>query len=389
MKRAPLCRRAVAIVPAMLFSVGATGAGAQSPASWRLVEEWRISGEAQHAARRPIAAVVRGDETIVADAGRLQVVVLGRTGQVRLRLGRVGRGPGEYQSIDRVGTLGDSIWVMDNALRRLTVLGLDGGVRSTTQLTFPRLTDAPSASLPVALLADGTVLASNIPRPSERTAPAGLAAPLFRVTRTGAFVDTVAVLSLRHTWFYFRDSRTSTQFRQRYSDDPVLCVAGDGSAVAIVFREVPERAEGASYRVRTVTATGEVIFDRRVAYTPQRLASAERDTVRALVGRTTGLSGRMSIVDALLYLPRFRPPVGKCIVGADGSVWVAEVPDEETRQRAYHVITRNGTPLGRVRLSSDLNLLDVSASHLVASILIRGASPSLVRYRIERESHRP
>ncbi len=87
-----------------LTLVPATAGYAQQPPAWRLVEEWRVGGEADgpHAFLDVRALAVFDDGRIaVAEAKDQQIHLLdGRNGRALRSLGRRGGGPGEFQQLN-------------------------------------------------------------------------------------------------------------------------------------------------------------------------------------------------------------------------------------------------------------------------------------------------
>jgi len=68
---------------------------------------------------------------LVGEFGERTIYRIGPDGAVLATWGREGEGPGEYQALDAILFLGDSILVSDGRLRRLTLLSADGEVRHT------------------------------------------------------------------------------------------------------------------------------------------------------------------------------------------------------------------------------------------------------------------
>ena len=75
---------------------------------------------------------------VVADRGASELRGYDAEGRFLWHTGRVGEGPGEFGSLDFVGTMaGDSLVTYDNSLLRVQVFGPDGGLARTFPTTLP------------------------------------------------------------------------------------------------------------------------------------------------------------------------------------------------------------------------------------------------------------
>lgn len=66
----------------------------------------------------------------------LQIRAYDTDGKPLWRVGRRGSGPGEFQGTHDFGLIGDTIWVVDQNLRRITFFDFDGELLGTT-LVYP------------------------------------------------------------------------------------------------------------------------------------------------------------------------------------------------------------------------------------------------------------
>lgn len=136
---------------------------------------------------------------MIGENGEGKIYRVGADGSVVATWGWRGEGPGEYQGLEAILLRGDSILVSDGRLRRVTLLGPDGEVRTAP---LPAGTILPTVS---AILEDGRLLllpgeaywaaAEMRPEWVFETNPI-LAAPL-----GGATVDTLADLPHFRRWY--------------------------------------------------------------------------------------------------------------------------------------------------------------------------------------------
>ena len=95
----------------------------------------------------------------VLDPRQRCVVVFDVNGRPHRVIGRGGEGPGEFRSAHALGTLGDSLWVSDGQLNRLTFFDWGGRMRGTAPANEgARTTSTASAAVVLSLLFDGTAI---------------------------------------------------------------------------------------------------------------------------------------------------------------------------------------------------------------------------------------
>lgn len=102
--------------------------------------------------------VLPGGDILVAVAGHRELRVYGPDGSWRLTIGREGEGPGEMRSAGNLVLAGDTLFLADNQLRRLSAFRLDGAF--LTSWPYPAV-EGGGQVLPTARLADGRWLATE------------------------------------------------------------------------------------------------------------------------------------------------------------------------------------------------------------------------------------
>jgi hypothetical protein len=141
------------MIALVLVSLCARFSGAQS---WTLREELRYDpdGAAELASPGPLV-VARSGDVYLGDFRNQRILVFDSRGRYGRALGRKGEGPGEFQGLGRFGWLGDTLWVTDQRLGRVTFFGPDGRVLRTTteRISVPGL----GSGAPAAVLAGGAV----------------------------------------------------------------------------------------------------------------------------------------------------------------------------------------------------------------------------------------
>ena len=128
---------------------------------WALAQELRIgSPERRNYDLTWVNAIAVGPagEMYVGQPQDRTIRVYDTRGAYLRTLGRRGSGPGEFQSIDGLGWKGDSLWVSDLALQRITFFNRGGRVLGTVRAVTPVLPGAGYPAGPSAALADGSQL---------------------------------------------------------------------------------------------------------------------------------------------------------------------------------------------------------------------------------------
>ncbi len=122
---------------------------------WRIegppiVEIGAVSGAPEHQFGEVVAAVRLGNGNIVvADRGASELRAFDPAGSLRWRVGRSGEGPGEFESLDFLGTApGDSLVTYDERLLRMQIFDPGGGLARTIRAVLPRDGAAPGGSAP-------------------------------------------------------------------------------------------------------------------------------------------------------------------------------------------------------------------------------------------------
>ena len=104
-----------------------------------VLEIGTVTGAPEYQFADVVAAVrLANGHIVVADRGASELRGYNAHGEFQWSAGRAGEGPGEFGSLDFVGTMaGDSLVTYDNSLLRVQVFGPDGGLARTFPATLP------------------------------------------------------------------------------------------------------------------------------------------------------------------------------------------------------------------------------------------------------------
>lgn len=376
------------------FSVSTSACGmdrpaadaATGPAEWNLREELRIGSLEGETALSSVGSVRPGRDgrayVLLPQEGR--VAVFDSAGRPTASIGRQGEGPGEMTGPSGIGFLGDTLWVRDSRLRRLTFYTGDG--QHLHDLPFPTATDLAEeerTEFGVPVSGGRAVLLADAALASERSGSEHRW-PVLVMPLEGGPTDTVATRYTAH------DRAISVAgsggsiwsieiFRQVFADGTLWRAAPDGRALVLVDRAVPEATGAAAYRVTRVSLEGDTAWSVEVPYTPRPVDPARVDS---LVSSYASETRSESEVRELLFLPDRLPPVSDLVIGTDGTVWVAreDVPDEP---RTWDVFDGTGRMIARVTTPPGLRIDSASRTTVWAVETSELDVPYVVRYRVE------
>ncbi len=333
------------------------------------------------------AALVAGSDRRVYVADRWPSILyrLSPDGRVVERSVTPGAGPGEAQGFSAIGWIGDTLWIMDPALQRLTFLS-----RGERFVRTEPYRDRCPLRAPWTLLQDGRCL-TGIVGPDHRP---GDAIPVVTVAAGGRGVDTLFLWSTAHQSMRFDLTNGRSSVRQPFSDEPAVAVSPLGTLVAVVERAAARSARPATFRVRMWSPARGWFAEREFPYRPRPLEERVVDsTVRAIEAGLARMSpgipiGRDSLRRAL-YRPAYYPPVAEVRLGRDSTLWLrlaAEPPRPLAAARVlWLVLDWTGAPLRTVEAPAGLRIYDASGDLLWGVERDADEVPSVVRYRVVRE----
>ncbi len=278
------------------------------------------------------------------------VLFFGPNGAQIGSFGRKGEGPGEFRALNELGWVGDTLWILDNRLKRVTFLSARGafirsnpvptsllpgaGLRAIGELRAPRM---------LAAFPDGTYLMRAV-RVVEAPAGAGPAVggvrnALLKVGQSGE-VQRVIVEEPENA------CRLRTQTAEMIvplCPEPIVAVAPNGNRVAILTMKV----DGAKsyYSVGVIGQAGETLFSKRFPVVAEVVPKERRDTILAEMRAGDAVFRRML---GTMSVARHFPPVSRLQLAANGDVWVGLPAVTGAQRRAWHLIDSDGRDRGKL-----------------------------------------
>jgi hypothetical protein len=299
------------------------------------------------------------------------ILVLDENGRIARRIGREGKGPGEFERISSLGFIGDTLWVNDLSLLRISYFALDGTLIRTAPLQVEDKADRGRQRTGVlGILADHSLFASaSLPQTTFRGMATG-GSLVVRLSPPGvngapvSILDSIAYLdqSGDNVFVQFPSGGMTTQHPWPRGDRVVA--ASDGSRLVILT------AARGSYTVTARDPSGQAykvtINTKPVPLDDAALDKWTSDVLKRWAKRQVPAGG-MDLNGTLrkaLGDVRFLPPISDIVLATDRSVWVRREgirvdlasPDDSVR---WEVLDVNGRTAGSVFLPAMMRVLGV------------------------------
>ncbi len=293
------------------------------------------------------------------------VKVFDPAGEFVTELGREGDGPGEFRRPLRMGLRGDTVWVLEPPMRRMSFLTLDRSVADSRHLLDAGIDREVFVWAPAGVLADGSTL--YIPLLTGGAYTSGRVpthVTLRRFAPDGAELEAVAELWTGRNSLVIAGERGghSMLAYQPFNDATLWAIDSQGTFLVVVDRGESKAARG-EVRVSVYgVGTGEwETWVGRIGE-GQRIGSAAIDSVVDVAAEMIRSRGRPdirreSILEAL-HNPGFVPPVHAALIDREGRVWLETRYGEDGRTR-WDVYSREGRQIARVSLPSVLDVQHV------------------------------
>jgi hypothetical protein len=362
-----------------LLSVAAD-ASAQTAARWQLVEELRL-GEGVNGVITfsRIVAIVPGANGAfyVADTQERTVRLFEKDGRLATTIGRDGSGPGEFRMIARAGLLGDTLWAVDQQLRRVSLFTATGVFRRSFDLPMiGTLRVTVGAVLPDATIAQTTTqittAGSNV----------GWANLLVRLHGNGRSADTIAVLKPGvGDWIYRGTTGGETWavvLNNPLSDGSLFDASSNGQTLVVVHREAGS-AQGSAFEVVRIDATGRALWTRTLPYSPRALSTSVKDS---LIKSAGSRSSNEREIRAIAKFPAHIPTISRVVAGEDGTIWLRREEFGRSGVAEWNVMSRNGQLIARLETPKALQVHAATAQQVFGVLPDENDVPVVVRYHV-------
>ncbi len=372
--------RPVAWVLAMVF--GASGPGAGQAPRWVVDQEPLVrlgtGTRPGHDFYRIRGAVRLDDGTIVvADGSSRELRFFDGSGALVRTVGRRGAGPGEFEEMEYdLGRLrGDTLLVLDRALRRVTRVSPAGVVLDSRLLPDSDFGQRPSYRV----LANGVVVVT-LPAPSDpqirgvfrvRTAVATLSPISMRADTVGTFDGPETVRA-------FGDSRSHTILRP-YFREHYLAAAGDSM---VFVGDTGDRIVSVMKRGQTgLRAVGTI----EVPEAPGPVTSAHR---KAVLDRYQSTPSRAATLKAIgdMPFPRQLPAYRQMLCDRLGLLWIQAYPALGQTKAKWWVFDPAGPLVGILENPPEGRILEIGPAHILTVRLAADDTEVVELYALRRGS---
>lgn len=330
---------------ATLWAVAALqgcGDGGRPGAEAGVSDGWAIGPPTVVVAQGPgadfydVSGVVRLSDgrLVVADGGSSEVRYFAPDGTHLHSVGRRGEGPGEFALIQAVGPAGgDSVWVYDYGVQRVTILAPDGATARTMQVTPPL-----SAGAMVGRRSDGTFVLSQIWGSGDPSLPMseGLArepAVAVAYDGEGRLLDTLASVPGREVFHRLEGSRM-TMGAVPFAHNASQVLLGDDLVLG----------DQVGYAVDIFDAAGDA--PRRWGWSGPSLELGEDDLERwreeQVATAPEGERPSLRVYLAEAPHPASRPAYGRLVADASGYLWVGRYADPSQEAPRWDVLDPEG-----------------------------------------------
>jgi hypothetical protein len=364
---------------------------------YELVETHRIGAYHGPSALTDVGDVIVGRDSLVyvAQPRERAVRVFTATGVPVRRIGRTGRGPGEFEGIDRLTWAEPhGIGVYDSRNQRLTIVDSAGNVGATVGLVRPEVVQPFRTAAPQVRQADGSLILVPYAAANSELPPR---VPVYRLNAGMTRVEAVG-----HATYGTAAYRFSLASGGRgtgllpIATGPLWTSHPYGRGIVALEQDIP-RQPAASYRVRRIAASGTVVLSREYRYNAERLdrqttASLVRDEVARWYGRLSTIRpiSMRELDEALrsaISLPPYQPFADRIVAGADSTIWV-RVQTAGREPRRWNILRSNGDPDGYVEVPSSVDIKFVNGDRVVAAVKDENEVDFVVIFRLERSPSR-
>jgi hypothetical protein len=346
--------------------------------------------------------VIGRDHLYVAQPADYTIRVYDFAGRLVRSIGQKGKGPAEIEGIRSIGLHGDTLYVSDSQLGRVSFFTLDGKfVRSLRWLStgFFRNRIGYGPTPPQVLLSDGSALVDPgiAIRVEDARTRRVVPKPVLRVSQSGQIIDTVLWRTRPAPTVAVPSVGTGTLplLANPFEGEPLHALSADGSGVVLVDRAVSGRKSGqVAFRVVKKGIGKGTGFSKSFLYrpspmTPGALSRVSDDLRLNLVkeGRAVGRFARLTskrIAEALRSsgkVPATQLPVTAVIAAQDGRTWLKRETGSDPYSH-WDVLDTTGTLEGRANLPENEILVAASRDIVVTVAFAAFDVPLLSIYGI-------
>jgi hypothetical protein len=335
----------------------------------------------------------------VLDAAEQTVRVYAQDGSAAGRLGRKGRGPGEFENATVMTMRGDTLWVLERSAGRITEFDTE----SRTFRTFTIVARTRARALPVGVTANGYLTTVAEPEVIGGPTPFGNTTArrrthLVRVDESGAVQDTLATL-VNSTGIRYTVRRVGAASFPRVGGDlqreqpffplQLHAIAPDGASVLKLEQVQQDQGRVNFLQLTSVNLQGYTLWSKRIDFTQVPITSAHvAEMVDSLAKPIQGfrgppVEGDAQMIADSLYRGTVWPAVTALRYGLDGTIWLLK-GGPPTTGVSYWQLSPSGEVERRVELPQGFNLMQASRTTVWGWRTDEDDVPVVERYTFQR-----
>lgn len=303
----------------------------------------------------------------------------------------VGDRNGEIGWINRVGLVGNALWLSDYGYGQVVLIDVKGHVSRATEnpsWLHPRWAERRKYPLfaamdAMALYPDSSMLVLPLRPRSVLDTPEfdRSRTHLLRISAGGTIQRTVAKYDPDEGRLTFKgDGRSEHTTHVPFFARSYRIISADGRRIAIVAPGTTE-ADSGTFRVTMLNENGDTVYSRRYPQPAVRLNKASVDSVLSQTRGIFGIPAEQVRSKLATRVPTFRSFLTDAFVGTDHSTWIVLRSALDTaRARDALVLDDRGDPLATVRMPDGITPMVVDRAHLWG---VDRATNALVRLKLQ------
>lgn len=327
-----------------------------------------------------IADVAQIGEALIAiaDGDSNQVRLFNLEGDFVRLVGREGDGPGEFRAVRRIGQFGDTLWVFDSALRRLTLFDGRDDVVATREVGFFPIGSRDRSLGDVRLTRDGEIVGTDWSHMSQGTSPSiSIDTAYWAVVRPDGSNSVITELEGARTAHYEMGTRRLFRLLPLtnipswdFSEEQLYLTSGALHEIRVVGLDRVMRQI-----IRRSASTREVDHE---------LAERWKDSVRSRaerLGQTNGLEEFLAAVPIADTVAAY----DEIHVDATGLIWALSSGWEGVRSNPpWDLFNSDGRFVGSVELPVPLRVQEIGEDYLLGVWRDQFEVEFVHRYALER-----
>jgi hypothetical protein len=289
----------------------------------------------------------------------------GKDGAPIATIGKEGESEGDFSGIVQVGWMGDTLWVNDNRLKRLTLVSPQRKVLRVIPLTFDLLFPSgepmPMPTVSLGVMSPGPAIAGvYADHEYLLTAPVGtnavVPAEWHKPAQSGAAYVRFAVNGVAQSLVAWIPPQAKCANLPQICPRLLSAIAPNGSTVAFATSTTSGADSGITV-VSVLGVKGDTIFSRRYPFAGVPVPRAYGDSIIAAMTRQRAnvtLPPGMTAPPLPTFQPTIMPPVTSLVVGRDGTIWIGQATTEGSKP--WLLLDARGNPIGTVALPANVTI---------------------------------